>query len=125
MVFGIGIDLIEIDRIEKSIKKFGEHFINKIFTEVEKEYSNSKGSPYQHYAARFAAKEAIAKALSTPNNKGFKWHDIEVYNEQNGYPSVRLYGKVKEILGNDKELKISISHSDNYATCVAIVYYKS
>jgi holo-[acyl-carrier protein] synthase len=125
MVFGIGIDLIEIDRIEKSIKKFGNQFIDKIFTEVEKDYSSSKGSPYQHYAARFAAKEAIAKALATPDNKGFNWLDIEVYNEKNGFPTARLFGKVKEILGNDKELKISISHSDNYATCVAIVYYKT
>ncbi|PIQ09342.1 MAG: holo-[acyl-carrier-protein] synthase [Ignavibacteriales bacterium CG18_big_fil_WC_8_21_14_2_50_31_20] len=124
MVFGIGTDLIEIDRIERSIKKFGDHFINKIFTEVEKEYSNSKGSPFQHFAARFAAKEAIAKALATPNNKGFNWHDIEVFNEPNGFPSARLFGEVKKILGEDKELKISISHSDNYATCVAIVYYK-
>ena len=125
MVFGIGTDLIEIDRIEKSIKKFGNHFINKIFTELEKEYANSKGSPYQHYAARFAAKEAIAKALATRNNKGFNWKDIEVYNEPNGFPCARLFGKVKDILGKDKELKISISHSDNYATCVAIVYYKT
>jgi holo-[acyl-carrier protein] synthase len=125
MVFGIGTDLIEIDRIEKSIKKFGDHFIEKIFTKGEIEYSSSKGSPYQHYAARFAAKEAIAKALATPDNKGFNWLDIEVYNEENGYPNARLFGKVKEILGNDKELKISISHSDNYATCTAIVYYRA
>ena len=125
MVFGIGTDLIEISRIEKSITKFGDNFINKIFTKGEIEYSSSKGSPYQHYAARFAAKEAIAKALSTPDNKGFNWKDIEVFNEPNGYPNSRLFGKVKEILGDDKELKISISHSDNYATCVAIVYYKS
>ena len=125
MVFGIGTDLIEIDRIEKSIARFGDSFIKKIFTDVEIEYSSSKGSPYQHYAARFAAKEAIAKALATPDNKGFNWKDIEVYNEPNGYPNARLFGKVKEILGDDKELKISISHSDNYATCVAIVYYKS
>jgi len=125
MVFGIGTDLIEIDRIEKSITKFGDHFVDKIFTKLEKEYSNSKGSPFQHYAARFAAKEAIAKALATPDNKGFSWQDIEVYNEPNGFPNARLFGKVKEILGDDKELKISISHSDNYATCVAIVYYKN
>ncbi len=124
MVFGIGTDLIEINRIEKSISKFGDSFINKIFTEVEIKYSSSKGSPYQHYAARFAAKEAIAKALATPDNKGFNWKEIEVYNEPNGYPNARLFGKVKDILGDDKELKISISHSDNYATCVAIVYYK-
>lgn len=124
MVFGIGTDIIEIDRIKSSIEKFGDSFLNKIFTEVEIEYSSSKGVPYQHYAARFAAKEAIAKALATPDNKGFNWKDIEVYNETNGFPRARLFGKVKSILGDDKELKISISHSDNYATCVAIVYFK-
>ena len=124
MVFGIGIDLIEIDRIKNSIERIGDNFLNKIFTNVEIKYSSSKGFPYQHYAARFAAKEAIAKALSTPDNKGFNWHDIEVFNEDNGYPSAVLYGKMKSILGSDKELKISISHSEKYATCVAIVYYK-
>lgn len=124
MVFGIGIDLIEIDRIEKSIEKFGDSFIKKIFTDVEIKYSSSKGLPAQHYAARFAAKEAIAKALATPDNKGFSWKDIEVYNEKNGFPNARLFGKVKDLLGEDKELKISISHSDNYATCVAIVYFR-
>jgi holo-[acyl-carrier protein] synthase len=125
MVFGVGIDLIEIERIKKSIERFGERFLNKVFTEDEIEYSSSKGLPYQHYAARFAAKEAIAKALATPDNKGFSWHDIEIYNEKNGYPTPVLHGKVKNILGNDKEIKISISHSENYATCVAIVFYKS
>ena len=125
MVFGIGIDIIEIDRIQKSIERFGEHFLAKVFTQVEIDYASSKVIPYQHYAVRFAAKEAIAKALSTSKNKGFQWKEIEIYNENNGLPRVNLYGKVKDILGDDKELKISLSHSDNLATCVAIVYYKA
>ena len=125
MVFGVGIDIIEIDRIQKSIERFGERFLKKIFTEIEIEYASSKGSPYQHYAVRFAAKEAIAKSLSTSDNEGFHWKDIEIYNENNGRPKVNLYGKVKSILGDDKHLKISLSHSDNLATCVAIVYYKT
>ena len=124
MVFGIGIDIIEIDRIQKSIERFGELFLKKVFTQVEINYASSKGSPFQHYAVRFAAKEAIAKALSTSKNKGFQWKDIEIYNEDNGLPKVNLYGKVKSILGDDKSLKISLSHSDNLATCVAIVYNK-
>ncbi|MEN8193786.1 MAG: holo-ACP synthase [Bacteroidota bacterium] len=123
MVFGIGIDLIEIDRIQQSIERFGDLFLKKVFTKIEIEYASSKGSPYQHYAVRFAAKEAIAKALSTSDNKGFQWKDIEIYNENNGMPKVNLYGKVKDILSDDKHLKISLSHSDNLATCVAIVYY--
>ena len=122
MVFGIGIDIIEIDRIKRSVERFGDHFLQKVFTPTEINYASSKGSPYQHYAVRFAAKEAIAKALSTSDNKGFQWKDIEIYNENNGLPQVNLYGKVKNILGNDKSLKISLSHSDNLATCVAIVY---
>ena len=124
MVFGIGIDIIEIDRIKKSIERFGEHFLNKVFTQTEIGYASSKGSPYQHYAVRFAAKEAIAKSLSRSKNKGFQWKEIEIYNENNGLPKVNLYGKVKQILGDDKLLKISLSHSYNLATCVAIVYKK-
>ena len=124
MVFGIGIDIIKIDRIQKSIERFGNQFLNKVFTQIEINYASSKGSPYQHYAVRFAAKEAIAKALSTSSNKGFQWKEIEIYNEDNGLPKVNLYGKVRDILGDDKSLKISLSHSDNLATCVAIVYNK-
>lgn len=124
MVFGIGIDIIEIDRIQKSIERFGDQFLNKVFTQIEINYASSKGSPYQHYAVRFAAKEAIAKALSTSSNKGFQWKEIEIYNEDNGLPKVNLYGKVRDILCDDKSLKISLSHSDNLATCVAIVYNK-
>lgn len=125
MVFGIGIDIIEIDRIERSVKRFGDQFLKKVFTQTEIDYASSKGSPNQHYAVRFAAKEAIAKALSTSDNKGFQWKDIEIYNEDNGMPKVNLYGKVKNIFGDDKSLKISLSHSDNLATCVAIVYNKT
>jgi len=122
MIFGIGIDIIEIDRIKQSVDRFEEHFLNKLFTTTELEYSLSKGNKYQHLAARFAAKEAIAKALATGWSEGFRWKDIEIYNEPNGMPKVRLLGNLKDFLGDSKELKISMSHSQNYVTCVAIIY---
>ncbi len=122
MIFGIGIDIIEIDRIQNSVEKYKDHFLNKIFTQVELEYCLGKKNKYQHLAARFAAKEAIAKALATGWNKEFRWKDIEIYNEPNGMPKVKLSGKLNGFLGDGKSLKISMSHSHNYVTCVAIVY---
>jgi len=122
MIFGIGIDIIEIERIKKSVDKFGERFLNKIFTKTELEYSLSKKNKFQHLAARFAAKEAIAKALKTGWSKDFRWKDIDIYNEKSGMPRVNLLGNLKNFLGDDKSLKISMSHSENYVTCVAIIY---
>lgn len=122
MVLGVGIDIIEIDRIKKSIDDLGDQFLNKIYTDIEREYSLSKKNKYQHLAARFAAKEAIIKALSSVADSGYSWKDMEIFNEPNGMPKVALHGKIKELLGDDKELKISMSHSDNYVTCFAILY---
>ncbi len=125
MVVGIGIDIAEIERIKKSIERFGDAFLNKIFTESELEYSLPKASKYQHLAARFAAKEAISKALATGWNKEFRWKDVEIYNEPSGLPKVKLHGKLKKFLGDNKELKISMSHAENYVACVAILYTKN
>lgn len=122
MIFGIGIDIIEIERIQESVEKFGERFLNKVFTKDELEYSLSKKNKYQHLAARFAAKEAIAKALQTGWNKDFRWQDINIKNEPNGMPKAELFGKLKEFLGADKALKITMSHSEHYVTCFAIIY---
>ena len=122
MVLGVGIDIIEIDRIKESIDKFGDQFLNKVFTKKEIEYSVSKVNKYQHFAARFAAKEAIYKALSSDTNKVCNWQDVEIYNEVNGLPKVKLFGSLKDYLNEDKELKISMSHSQNYVTCVAILH---
>lgn len=122
MVFGIGIDIIEIDRIKDSVDKYGDNFLNKIYTPIELEYCLNKANKYQHLAARFAAKEAVFKALSTGWNKDVGWKDIEIYNEPNGMPLVKLKGDVESFLSNGKSLKISMSHSRDYVTCVAIIY---
>lgn len=122
MVLGIGIDIIEIERIKKSIDNFGEKFLNKIYTTTELEYCLSKRNKYQHFAARFAAKEAIYKALSSDTNEVYSWQDVEIYNELNGLPKVKFYGALKNYLNHGKDLKISMSHSENYVTCVAVLF---
>lgn len=123
MVTGIGIDIIEIERIKKSIDNYGDAFLKKIFTPFEINYCESKPNKYQHYAARFAAKEAVSKALTTGWNEIFNWQDVEIINESSGLPKVVLYGKLKEILSG-KELMISMSHSHDYVACVAIIQIK-
>jgi len=125
MVFGVGIDIIEIDRVKKSIDKYGDKFLDKVFTAGEINYCNKKFNKYQHYAARFAAKEAVYKALTSGWKEGLRWKDIEIENDQSGMPSVNTRGKLATFLANNLQLKISISHSQNYVTSVAIIFKNS
>ena len=125
MIIGVGIDIIEIERIKESVDKFGNKFLNKIYTKSELEYCLTKSSKYQHLAARFAAKEAVYKALTTGWHEKATWQDIEISNEPNGMPKVTLKGKLKTFLSNNSSLKISMSHSRDYVSCVAIIYKNS
>ena len=122
MVIGIGIDIIEIDRVKKSVDEFGDQFLKKIYTPHEIKYCLSKSNKYQHLAARFAAKEAIYKALSTGWVKDLSWQDMEIINAPNGLPTVKLKGNLKDFLSAGQNLKISMSHSRDYVACVAIIY---
>lgn len=122
MVLGLGIDIIEIARVKKSIENYGDNFLNKVFTTEEIKYCNSKFNKYQHYAARFAAKEAVYKALASGWQEGLRWKDIEIQNDNSGMPSIKPSGKLKMFLSENTQLRISISHSDNYVTSVAIIF---
>lgn len=124
MIIGIGIDIIEIDRIKQSVENYGDRFLSKIYTKNELDYCLKKTNKYQHLAARFAAKEAIYKALKTGWKEGVSWQELEIVNEKSGMPRVNLSDRVKSFLADEKMVKISISHSDNYVTCVAIIYQK-
>jgi len=109
----IGIDIIEIARIEKAISRWGDNFLHRVYTNPELKLYHNKPSSL---AARFAGKEAVIKALG-PQTKGINWREIEILSESGGKPSVRLYGKAQEqadSLGLDK-LAISLSHSREYA----------
>lgn len=125
MVLGLGIDIIEIERIKKSIEKYGERFLNKVFTNEEIKYCNAKFNKYQHYAARFAAKEAVYKALASGWKEGLRWKDIEIQNDATGMPSINPTGKLQAFLSDNAQLRISISHSENYVTSVAIIFKNS
>jgi len=122
MVLGLGIDIIEIARIKKSIEKYGERFLNKVFTKEEIKYCNNKFNKYQHYAARFAAKEAVYKALTSGWKEGLRWKDIEIQNDPTGMPLVNPTGRLQSFLSDNTQLRISISHSENYVTSVAIIF---
>jgi len=122
MVLGLGIDIIEIPRIKRSIDNFGDKFLNKVFTEGEIMYCEKKFNKNQHYAARFAAKEAVYKAISSGWKEGLRWKDIEIQNDVTGMPSINPSGKLKSFLTENTQLRISISHSENYVTAVAIIF---
>lgn len=120
-----GIDIIEISRIKESIDSLGETFKNKIYTEKEIEYCESKkNAKYQHYAGRFAAKEAIFKAVSELLNDKFEisWKDAEILNDINGKPKITFNNKnLQEKIEN---IDISISHCKEYATANVIIICK-
>ena len=116
-----GTDIIEISRIKESIERSGEKFINILFTPVEIEYCESKrNAKYYHYAGRFAAKEAIFKAVSPllKNKFDMSWHNAEVINDENGNPKIKFldirFNKIKSI-------DISISHCKEYAVATVVV----
>ena len=134
MIIKTGVDIIEVERIKKNIEKYNEVFLNKIYTKKEIEYCESKKvQKYQSYAARFAAKEAVLKAISDFLESKFdiEWKDIEVSNDSNGRPIVNLTeGLLEKIYsGNsfafDKELGISIdiSISHTYDMAIASVVF--
>lgn len=121
MIVGLGIDIIEIDRIAASVERYGDRFLEKIFTEREREYCLSKGNKYQHLAARFAGKEAVAKALGGIYKGGWSWQDIEILNGNNGEPLVKLGGNLTNLVNEKRKLMISMSHSRDYVTAMSIL----
>lgn len=123
MIFGIGIDLVEIDRLKKSVVKFGDRFLNRLFTENEIKYCQSKSNSYQHFAVRFAAKEAFLKAIGTGLRDGITWHQIEIINDKQGKPSILTHDKCHEILEklDVRNPKLSLSHIRQHGIAVVIL----
>ncbi len=123
MIYGVGIDLVQLSRVQRMIDKFGRKFINRIFTDNEIEYSEQRPkSKYQHYSARFAAKEALFKAFKGDWKSGIVWKDIEVINEERGNPVLVLHGAAAQIqkrLGITR-LEVSLTHTRDSATAVVI-----
>ena len=118
-----GIDIIEIDRIKESIENVGDRFLDRVFTKKEIEYCESrKAQKYQHYAGRFAAKEAAFKAISKILNDKYSvsWKDFEIINDKQGRPQINLLN-----VDTDKiqSIDVSISHCKSYATANVVVVF--
>ena len=120
-VIGIGTDIIQCRRIEEMIAKHEDVFIQRVFTATEIEYCGSRKAYVQHYAGRWAAKEAILKAIGTGWAKGIHWTDIEILNQAGGKPYVQLNGEAKTICqaAGIQTVLISISHCHEFATAFA------
>jgi holo-[acyl-carrier protein] synthase len=121
-LFGIGIDVVEVERIEWSMADFGERFAVKIFTAGERAYCDSQKRPAIHYAARFAAKEAVAKAFGTGIGKDLGWLDMEIVRKDSGEPALVLSGTGKAYAAANgiAEVKISLTHARHYAAANAV-----
>jgi holo-[acyl-carrier protein] synthase len=118
-ITSIGVDLVEIERIEKMIERYGEKFLKRIYTNVEISYC-SKKKDRGSYAARFATKEAVFKATGFGLGKSMRWKDVEVVNDQKGKPEVKLYGKTAEIL-ETKKIHLTLSHSKDAAIAMVVL----
>lgn len=116
---GLGNDIIEIERISKSIQRMGDAFLSRVLTENEIAYCKKFSDPMPHYAARFAAKEAISKAFGTGIGEAFGWHDVEISHEEKGKPIAIFSEKTMARFDHPKVL-LSLSHCNAYATAVAI-----
>lgn len=119
MIKGLGTDIIEVSRIQANIEKHDQKFLDRVFTVDEQSYCKTFKGSYKNFAGRFAAKEAVVKALGTGLKGKLSWTDIEILNDQNGKPYLKLSKEFKDFY-NNPNIHISISHCNEYATAVAI-----
>jgi holo-[acyl-carrier protein] synthase len=123
MVLGVGTDLMETKRIEVSIDRYGERFLERVFTAGEIAYClRKKKNAAESFAARFAAKEAGAKALGTGISRGVTWKELEVRREPNGRPTLHLSGRAAELAGamGVRRMQLSLTHSREFAMAVVV-----
>src|ERR1022692_4134903 len=122
MIIGTGVDIAEVPRIRESIERFGDRFLQRIFTAGEIRYCERKANRYERYAARFAAKEASMKALGTGWSHGVRWRDIEVVNAPGGKPTLNLAGVARSLANRlgVTTISLTITHSGNLALAQVI-----
>ena len=123
MVIGVGIDVIQNERIRQSLEKFGTRFINRIYTEGEQQYCKKCANPAIHFAARFAAKEAAFKALGTGWAAGVKWKDVEVERLASGKPELHLHGEALERAKSMGAARFHVSLTHDQLVSVAVVIF--
>ncbi len=118
-IVGTGIDLVEVPRFRQSVKRWGIRFLDRLFTPEELAYCRSYKDPHEHLAVRFAAKEAVVKAIGAPKGLALEWKDLEIIRASSGQPGVRFKGSMSRW----KKLKVylSLSHTKEYAVASAVV----
>jgi holo-[acyl-carrier protein] synthase len=122
MILGTGIDIVECLRIAQMIERHGELFITRVYTDHEIEYCSARKAATQHYAGRWAAKEAVLKALGTGWRRGISWRDIEIRNDRKGAPTVQLRAGARDVMASAHiaRLHVSISHCRNFAVAYVV-----
>jgi holo-[acyl-carrier protein] synthase len=117
VISGVGVDIVEVAAIAKSIEHYGKEYLERVFTQTEIAYCDPVPSSAQRYAARMAAKEAAMKALATGWDSGVEWLDFEVVNETSGEPKLRAHGRAAELLQQKgvRKMWVSLSHRPDYA----------
>lgn len=123
MIVGTGIDIAEVPRVAEAIARFGRRFIDRIFTEAEIRYCESKANRVERFAARFAAKEAGMKALGTGWNHGVRWRDVEVQRQPGGRPTLAFHGKAAEFATKMgvTNIALSLTHTADQAMAQVIL----
>jgi len=123
MIVGLGIDIAEVDRIESAIRRYGQRFLQRVFTAAEIDYCQSKANAFERFAGRFAAKEAAMKAIGTGWKRGVKWRDFEVVREPSGRPVIRFSGVAADFAGRlgMKRALVSITHTAAQAIAQVIL----
>ena len=125
MILGIGTDICDIRRIEETLGRFGNRFVNRIFTEFEQAKASRRPKPASSYAQSFAAKEAFAKALGTGFRRGVFWRDISVHNLHSGQPFLKITGgamtRLEELTPIDMQPLVHITQTDEYPIANAVV----
>jgi holo-[acyl-carrier protein] synthase len=121
-IVGTGIDIVECLRIASMIERHGELFITRVYTDHEIEYCSARKAATQHYAGRWAAKEAVLKALGTGWRRGISWRDIEIRNDSKGAPTVQLRGGARDVMTSAgiRSLHVSISHCRSFAVAYVV-----
>jgi holo-[acyl-carrier protein] synthase len=117
---GIGVDVVDVKRMKVALDTWGPGLIRKMFTDTEIAYCKSKKKPHEHFTARFAAKEAVSKAMETGWSGKFRWRDVEVVNDASGAPKVILHDFVAEQLAQCR-VHVSLSHTENTVVAFAVI----
>jgi holo-[acyl-carrier protein] synthase len=117
LIVGLGTDIAEVGRVRAAIERHGETFLRRVYTANEREYCEQFKNKYERYAGRFAAKEAVMKALGTGWSRGVRWVDVEVVREKGGRPTIKLAGEAAHVAGrlNVRNIAVSITHTAEQA----------